>query len=135
MDAHELLDDELRQQVEALGQAVTPADVDTYGRLRQIEDRSFKLRTIVEAWERQHNEERKLRRNYATGLIVGLFAQVAFVDFAFLAIGFEWITVERWVATTFLLAVFGEVAAMCFVVVKYLFPGVGGEIVRLIEKL
>ncbi len=53
-----ILPPELSSQVESVGGIVVTDDVDTFGKLRQIEDKSHKLRTIMQAWEKQQEEER-----------------------------------------------------------------------------
>jgi len=125
----------LREYVVGVGAEVRPEDVDTYGRLREIEDKSHKLRTVLEAWEKQQHEERSLRQSYAKKLLVALFVQMGLVNLAFFAVGFGWLVVEQWVANTFILGVFAEIAAMTLIVIKYLFPKIGADVLGLIEKL
>jgi len=127
--------DTLKSRVVGVGGEVRPEDVDVYGRLREIEDKSYKLRTVLEAWERQQSEERALRQGYAKKILIALFVQMGLVNIAFFAMGFGWLAVEQWVANTFILAVFGEIGAMALIVIKYLFPEVGMDVLGLIEKL
>jgi len=109
--------------------------VDTYGRLQEIFDKSAKLQRILEAWERQHTEERSMRRTYAKWLLIALFIQAFIVNVAFFAIGFGYLTVSEWVANSFILAVFGEIAAMTFFIIKYLFPKTSADVLATLEKL
>jgi len=125
----------LRARVTEVGREVLPEDVDTWRRLREIEDKSLKVRTILQAWERQHKEERALRRTYAKYLLVALFVQVAFVNMFLIALGMGWFKVEQWVANIFVVSVFGEIAGCALIVVKYLFPKVGTELFSILEKL
>lgn len=125
----------LRAKIVKVGPSVTSKEVDVYSKLQETADKSTKLRTILEAWERQHSEERKLRRTYATAMLWGLFAQAMLVNVAFFALGFRWITVEPWVANSFILAVFAEIAGMAFFVIKYLFPRVSSDVLATLEKL
>jgi len=125
----------LKNRVVGIGGEVRPEDVDVYRRLREIEDKSYKLRTVLEARERQQSEERALRQGYAKKLLIALFAQMGLVNIAFFLIGFRWLAVEVWVANTFIMAVFGEIAAMALIMIKYLFPEVGSDVLGLIEKL
>ena len=125
----------LKDQVVGVGGKVRAEDIDAYGRLREIEDKSHKLRTVLEAWERQQSEERTLRGSYATKLLIALFVQIGIVDIAFFGIGAGFLEVPEWVANTFIVSVFGEIAAMALIVIKYLFPQVGGDLLALIEKL
>ena len=48
--------EDLPDEIIEIGDPITPADIDTYGRLREIQDRSFRLRTVINAWERQQKE-------------------------------------------------------------------------------
>lgn len=126
---------ELLGKVASLGSSVTPGEIDAYDRFRGIEDRSFKLKTFLEAWERQHEEERKLRKKYATRILNALCVQGVLVNISFFAIGFNWIKVEPWVANSFILAVFGEIAGISFFVVKCLFPKPQADVLSNIHTL
>lgn len=108
--------------VQSIGEPVTNDDVTIYERVRRIEDASYELRTIVASWEKQQSDERDLRNRYAKWLVIALFIQIAIINIAFFLIGFGLITVERWVASSFIVGVFFEVTGMTFVVVRYLFP-------------
>lgn len=124
--------------VQSIGEPVTNEDidmVDIYERVRRIEDESYELRTIVASWEKQQSDERDLRNRYAKWLVIALFIQVAIINIAFFLIGFGLITLERWVASSFIVGVFVEVTGMTFVVVKYLFPTQhGGRLPREIRR-
>jgi hypothetical protein len=125
----------IKDRVLDVGAEVEPQDVDTYGRIREIEDKSHKLRTVLKAWGDQQDDERGLRREYAKKLIIAMFVQLAVVDVAFVAIGVGWLDVPETAINTFIISVFGEIAAMVFFITKYLFPKVGKEVLDLIEKL
>lgn len=125
----------VREKVLAIGASVSQDEIEVYGRYQEIADRSAKLRTVLEAWERQHTEERQMRQRYARWLLAGMFVQMALVNFAFFAIGWGWLQVDPWVANSFILAVFGEISGMVLFVVKYLFPKVSSDVLATIEKL
>ena len=126
---------ELQDLVAVVGEVVTPEDVDAYRSVREIADKSYKIRTIVAAWEGQQREDRQLRRSYATWLLIALSVQMLIVDVAFFLLAAGIIGVDRWVAQTFIISVFGEIAAMTLIVVKYLFPETSSHVLKLIEKL
>lgn len=107
--------------VESIGRQVTSDDIDTYARLTQIEDTSYRIRMIVEAWAKRQTEERALRLQYAKWLLIALSLQVALVNITFFLIGLNVLSVEKWVATSFILGVFAEVTGMTLVVIRYLF--------------
>ena len=126
----------LRENVNAIVEGpVTSEQVDTYGKLREIEDKSKKARVLLDAWERQHNEERNLRKHYAAWLLFALLLQMLFVNLSFFLIGIEYLKIEQWVAQTFIVSVFGEIAAMVFWIVKFLFPKVSADVLTVVEKL
>lgn len=122
-------------RVQSLGVPVTSEEVDTYRRYREIEDRSFRLRTVVTAWESQQSEERRLRRSYGTAILVALCLQSLLVDILFILIGLGRITIAPWVANTFIVSVFGQIVGLAVVVVRHLFPQPSSEILRLIERI
>lgn len=130
------LPDAIKDKVVSVGKPLNSGkDIDHYERLEDIRNRSKKLRTVLTAWETQQREERGLRRFYAKGLLGALFVQILLVNAAFFAIGLGYLTVDKWVATTFIMAVFVEIVALVTVVNKYLFPKVGSEVLDLIEKM
>lgn len=114
---------------------VKPGDLDTIGKFTEIRDRSFRIRTIVEAWREQQILDRKLRKTYATWLLIAVSLQMALINLAFFFIGFEKMHVEEWVANTFIIGVFAETSSLVFVVVKYLFPDSSRTILDLLERL
>jgi hypothetical protein len=130
------LPDTLKDKVISVGKPLSSGkDIERYERLEDIRNRSRKLRTVLKAWETQQREERVLRRFYAKGLLGALFAQVLLINAVFFAIGLGYLLVDKWVATTFIMAVFAEIVALVTVVNKYLFPKVGSEVLDLIEKM
>jgi hypothetical protein len=126
---------ELRGQVKWIGNEIKPIDLGEYGRYVEIEDKSHKLRTILEAWKHQQEEERGLRQSFAKWLLGGLFIQMILVNAAFFCIGFGILTVDKWVASSFILAVLAEIAGMATIVIKYLFPNDKSDVLDLIQKL
>jgi hypothetical protein len=126
----------LRNKVLTVGKPLNSSrDIDHFERIEEIRNRSRKIKTVLTAWETQQKEERLLRRTYANYLLFVLYFQIILINAAFFAIGLRYIVVEKWLATTFILAVFFEIAALVLVIVKYLFPKVGSEVLNLIEKM
>ena len=121
-------DDHLPSQVLKIGSPLTVDDVDTYLKVRDADDKSYKLRVIVDAWKHQQTEDRRMRRGYAWGLLSIVALQVLVINGAFFLIGFGVITVEPSVLKYFFVSVFGEIAAMTLVILKYLFPKIGTEL-------
>lgn len=130
-----LLSPQIKAKISEIGSEVTSKDLESYGKLKEIEDRSFRLRKIIDAWEKQHTEERNMRKGFAKAILFALFIQIVSINIAFFLIGFNKIHVEQWVANTFIIAVFTEISAMVFAIVKYLFPEKGNEILQLLVKL
>jgi hypothetical protein len=115
------LPDALRALVKDIGRPVTSEDVDTYGRLREIHDRSYRVRVIVKAWKDQQTQDRKMREQYARWLMLAMAVQAVVVNITFVLMGCGVLTFEPWTAKTFIMAVFGEIAALVLLVVKYLY--------------
>ena len=124
-----------KDKVASVGEPVSSDDIDTYRQLREIEDRSYQLRAVVGAWETQQTQERMLRRSYAGWLLLLLFLQVIVINIVFFLIGLKYLIVEEWLAKTFIIAVFAEIAAMTLVVVRYLFPKGASDFRDILEKL
>ncbi len=124
-----------RSKISEVGHLVTSDDVDTYRQFREIQDKSHKLNIVLDAWKVQKKEERKLRNIYAGLMLAFLLIQILIVNVGFFLIGLGYLEIERWIANTFIIAVFGEVASMALVIVRYLFPKAGDEFSRIVEKL
>jgi len=115
------LPDNLRNLVMAVRRPVTTGDVDVYGRIQAIHNRSRYYRILLRAWEKQQDQDREMRRRYATWLMIAMAVQVLFIDVIYVLMGYGKLTFEPWTARTFILAVFAEIAALVLWVVKYLF--------------
>lgn len=136
MDPESLLSADAKEKILSVGEPLkSSAQIDNYGRLEEIRNRSQKLQIILNTWNTQQTEERNLRRTYAKWLLIALFSQIVLINAAFFLIGFGLMTVEKWIATTFIIAVFFEISALLLVVVNYLFPKVGSELIKLLEKV
>ena len=72
-----------------------------------------------------------MRRTYATCLLVALAVQAIFVNVVYILMGCGVLTFDPWTSRTFIMAVFAEIAAMVFWIVKYLFRQTGNEILQL----
>lgn len=127
---------DLSSKIVTIGDALQSTEqIDQYEKLENIRNKSQKLQIILNTWETQQKEERNLRKTYAKWLLIALFIQIIFINIAFFLIGFGFMIIERWVATTFIVAVFLEISALLLVVVNYLFPKVGSELIKLLEKV
>ena len=135
MNTKPTLPTEFQAFVKEIGDPVTSDQLDNYGKYKKIHDKSFRLRTIVEAWKDQQTEDRKMRKAFAIAILVALFLQVLTINVAFFLIGFGVINVPHWVASTFIVSVFTEIISMTMLVLRYLFPKVGSEVMSLIKKL
>ncbi len=124
----------MQKLVTAIGRPVTSEDLDIYGRLQAIQDESHRLRTVLAAWKNQQAQDRGLREKYATWLMIAMGAQIAVINVVYILMGCNVLTFEPWTARTFIMAVFAEVAALVFVVVKYLFTPSGDKILYLIRR-
>jgi len=57
----------LKALVKDIGRPVSTEDVDTFGRLQEIQDRSHRLRAIVKAWKDQQTQDRRMRDSMPAG--------------------------------------------------------------------
>jgi hypothetical protein len=126
--------DSLKDKVKQVGSPISSKDIDSFGKLREIRDRSHRLRTIVRAWKDQQTQDRKLREKYAHGLMIALAVQAVFVNAVCVLLGCGTLTVEPWTARPFIIAVFGEIAALVLLVVKYLFTPSGDTILKYLDE-
>ena len=126
---------ELRQFAETVGSSLSTENIEPWARLREVEDRSYRLRTLVQTWEQQQGEERQLRRDYASRLLWIWVVQALVVNIAFALLGLNVLVVDQWVANAFILSVFAELVGMVLIVMRYLFPKDGDSLLKLIERL
>ena len=104
-------DSPIHRYISSVGTPVTSEDIDSYDRLSRIQAR-----------EQGERSDQKLRLIYAGALLVLLTSQIIAVTVFSFLMGFGVINVDRWVTTTFIGGTLGEVSAMAFLVVRYLFP-------------
>ena len=123
----------LNSLVKDVGDPVEPTDVDTFARWKETVDQSHRVRTIVNAWKKQQDQERTLRSRYALTLISAMLAQAAAINVIFILVGAKVLEFDAWTARIFIMAVFSEIAAMVFFIVKYLFRPGADEVLRLAE--
>jgi hypothetical protein len=114
---------------------VTKEEIDTWGRYQEIQDKSYRMRSIIETWRGQQELDRRLRKIYATIMVIALFIEIVFSFTVILLIGYEKIRIDQWVANVFFTAVFAQTAAMIMAIVKYLFPPTNVEFLKLLEKV
>jgi hypothetical protein len=123
----------LQALVRDIAKPVSPSDVDSYGKLRQIQDRSHQIRTIVKAWKDQQAQDRKMRERYATYLMVAMGIQSLVVNIVFVLVGCGVLTFEPGTTKTFIVSVFAEIASMVLIVVKYLFTPSSDRVLQLLR--
>ncbi len=126
--------DNLKSLVQDVGQPVSSSDLDSYGKLRQIQDRSHQVRTIVKAWKDQQAQDRTMRERYANYLIAAMGIQALTVNVVFVLMGCGVLSFEPWTARTFIMAVFAEIAAMVLIVVKYLFTPSSDKVLQFLDE-
>ncbi len=66
--------------------------------------------------------------------MIALAVQAVVVNVAFVLLGLGALAVEPWTARVFILAVFGEIAALVLLVVKYLFTPSGDTILKYLDE-
>jgi hypothetical protein len=120
-----------RSLVKAVGKPVTPDEVDLHGRIQEIRDRSHWIRTVVTAWKCQQVEDRKMRKRYATCLMIIMAAQILVINVLYILMGCGKLQYEPWTAKTFIMSVFAEVAALVLLIVKYLFRSTNDKVLDL----
>ena len=110
-------------------------ELDAASKYQAAMDKSQKLRALLAAWENQHKEERAMRKQYAKWLLGAMISQLALVNVTVFLVGNGTLTFDPWVVKIFIVSVFGEVAAMTFWVVKFLFPKMSSDVLGVLEKM
>jgi len=127
--------DRLPSKVLEIGPPLTEEDIDSYIRIRDAEDRSYKLRAIVDAWDKQQSEDRKMRKGYAWFFIILIAIQIIAINAFFLLVGLKIIKIDPLFLKVFFIPVLAEIVTMTLVILKYLFPKSGSDVLELIRKL
>lgn len=91
-------------------------------RRKRLESELSQQRAILEAWESQQNDDRKLRKRYANWLLGLVSIQVFLMSAAFFALGLGYLKFQEVVAEVFMVGTFTEISALVLIVVRYLFP-------------
>jgi hypothetical protein len=134
MASKEKLPATIQRVVEKIGKPVTSAEIDDLGKLHDIQERGRHNRTIINAWKQQQEQDRKMRKMYATWLMIALSIQMGGINIIFILIGCGLLKFEQWTTNTFVMAVFAEISAMVLLVVKYLFPATSDKVLELIDR-
>jgi hypothetical protein len=134
MAAKDRLPAAVQPVVEKIGKPVTSAEIDEIGKLQDIRERSRHHRTIVKAWKQQQDQDRKMRKMYATWLLLAMSIQIVGIHVIFILIGVGLLEFQQWTTNTFIVSVFAEVSAMALLVVKYLFPATSDKVLDLIDR-
>jgi len=101
----------------------------------EISRRRVIVKAVIDAWKSQQEEDRKLRKGYATILVRTLIAQVVAINLAFFLLGFGLLKVTDGTAKTFIIATFIQISALVLVVTKDLFPSGANHVLDLIDRL
>ncbi len=117
-----------------VGEPVKDDRIDAIGKLQDIQERGKHHRTIINVWKQQQDQDRKMRKLYATWLMIAMSLQVIAINVIFILIGSGMLKFEQWTANTFVMAVFAEVSALVLLVVKYLFPATSDRLLELIDR-
>lgn len=120
---HQQLGHPLPEGVIAVEGPITNSDqLESTERLQRLADESWALRQVVQAWTAQRTLERSLRKRYANIVLTALLVEMTFAGIVLLLIGFNTVTLDKWVANVFFAAVFTQIAAGANAILKYLFP-------------
>lgn len=76
-----------------------------------------------------------MRRGYGWFFIIIIALQIVAINASFLLIGFDVIKIDPLFLKIFFIPVLGEIVSMTLVILKYLFPSTGSEILELIKKI
>jgi len=114
---------------------VTEDDIDTYSKRVRTEDQSYKLRTVVAAWKEEQDLDRGMRRRYGWVLLSLFGVEILLAGVLIFLIGFRVIELKEWIINVFFVGVFTQTSSLVIVVVKYLFPEIKIELLKLINQL
>lgn len=101
----------------------------------EISRRKVIVKAVIDAWKSQQEEDRKLRKGYATILVRTLIGQVVAINLAFFFLGFGLLKVTDGTAKTFIIATFVQISALVLVITKDLFPSGLSRVLDLIDRL
>jgi hypothetical protein len=105
---------------------IRPGDVsaDEWVKISDARMRRDMVDRVLDKWGQQQDEDRKLRRFVAIWLLGLMTVEVGVLFVAFLVLTYvpPSIEINQWLASSFVVGVFGQVAAMAFAVIGYLFP-------------
>jgi hypothetical protein len=115
---------DLSSFLEEVGEVITPEKVSLYKEVREVHQWHETERIRVAAWKEQQIQDREMRKNYATWLLIAMSFQVVAINVVYVLMGLKYLEFQPWTANTFIMSVFAQIAALVLVVVKYLFAPV-----------
>jgi len=101
---------------------IQPEHLENARILQTMRDDSWALQAVVTAWKDERDLDRSLREKYAQATLLGLGVEIVFAIVSFFLIGSGCLKVDQWVANTFFVVVFMQIAAAAHAIIKYLFP-------------
>jgi hypothetical protein len=110
-------------------------DLKRKAREQNLKHRDISLKALVDAWNRQQEQDRETRRNYAKRLLGILIAQIFVINLAFFLMGWGLLKVQEGTAKTFIISTFLEISSLVLIVVKYLFPVTSDKVLEVIDRL
>lgn len=108
--------------VASIGDELTPEKARLAITLQDARSKTEVLRAVLNTWLSHTDQERSLRKSYASWLLCLFAIEVIAALVLFILLGAGVLVVSDWIATAFFVSVFTEVAACATLVTRSLFP-------------
>jgi hypothetical protein len=118
-----------------VGSEVTTKELEVYERKLAADDKSYRMRQILGVWKEQQNQDRTMRRLYGNILLFFMGGEILLSIILIFLIGSKCMNYDEWVINIFFVGVFTQVSSFIIVIVKYLFPDIKEEFIKVIERL
>ena len=93
----------------------------------------YVITSLVDTWQRQQEEDRKLKSKYGIWVMVLLLSEIIFLGIVFVFIGLGHLVFNELVINAFVLTVFGQIIGIVYIIVKNLFSD-GNQIIDIIKE-
>jgi hypothetical protein len=115
--------------------SVNPDEIDNYTRAQEALDKSYRIRTVLAVWKDEQGLDRVLRSRYAKILLGFLGFEILLASVLIFFIGFGIFQIKEWIINVFFVGVFSQASSLVVVIVKYLFPQIKAEFLKLLKEI
>ena len=134
-DDANMFSDLVKSKIKRIKREVISKDVDTYRAMSEIENRNNTTKTILHAWAEEQNQDRELKKIYASRLLNMLGVEVLIATVLIVLDGCHVISAKEWTLNLFVSGIISQSMGVIYIIVKYLFPSSNNSIDQILRSV